>query len=96
MRSSFKTFIIHKIVSKKAHEEKKAKVYLSNEIKAKVAFNVTSEISRKVPEDSFLINSPSSNPSELVITSHILLQVMRELPVMHPSFCICPSYSPFF
>jgi hypothetical protein len=61
-----------------------------------VAFNVTSEINRKVSENSFLVNSTSSYPSELVMTSNALLQVTRELPVMHPSFCICSSYSPLF
>lgn len=70
--------------------------YLSDKIKAKMAFNVTSEIHGKVSEDSFLVYSSSSDPSELVMASHVLLQVTRELPVMHPSLCVCPSYSPLF
>ncbi|MCI45794.1 hypothetical protein A2U01_0067033, partial [Trifolium medium] len=30
------------------------------------------------------------------MASNTLLQVTWELPVMHPSFCICSSYSPLF
>lgn len=61
-----------------------------------MAFNVASEIHGKVFENSFLVYSTSSYPSELIMASDVLLQVTRELSVMHPSFCISPSYSPLF
>lgn len=75
---------------------KETKAYLSNQIKTEVAFDISSKIHWKVLKNSFLINSPSCNPSVLIIPSHALLQTMWQLPVMHPLFCICPPNPPLF
>lgn len=72
------------------------KAYPSNKIQAKVALNVSAQVSRQASQNRFFINSSSRKPLRMYKASDTMFQIFRELPMSHPLFSISSLEPPFF